>query len=36
MRWSRPGAEKLLPVRASILSRRFDAFWRRAYNSPPS
>jgi len=36
MRWSRSGAEKLLPVRASILSRRFDAYWRRAYNSPPS
>lgn len=31
MRWSRPGAERLLPVRAAILSRRFDALWARAY-----
>lgn len=30
MRWSRPGAERLLPVRAAILSRRFDALWARA------
>lgn len=36
MHWSRSGAENLLPVRATILSRRFDAFWQRAYNSPPS
>jgi hypothetical protein len=27
MRWSRAGAENLLPVRAAIMSRRFDAFW---------
>jgi hypothetical protein len=27
MRWSRPGAEHLLPVRAAIMSHRFDAFW---------
>lgn len=27
MRWSRAGAEHLLPVRAAIMSRRFDAFW---------
>jgi hypothetical protein len=36
MRWSRSGAQKLLPVRAAIMSRRFDSFWLRAYNSPPS
>lgn len=36
MRWSRSGAQKLLPVRAAIMSRRFDDFWHRAYNSPPS
>lgn len=36
MHWSRSGATNLLPVRASILSRRFDTFWQRAYNSPPS
>lgn len=27
MRWNRTGAEHLLPVRAAIMSRRFDAFW---------
>lgn len=27
MRWNRSGAEHLLPVRAAIMSRRFDAFW---------
>lgn len=31
MRWSRPGAERLLPVRTAILSRRFDALWAAAY-----
>jgi hypothetical protein len=36
MRWSRPGAERLVPVRAAIMSRRFDSRWQRAYNSPPS
>ena len=34
MRWSRPGAERLLPVRAAILSRRFDAVWAAAYRPP--
>jgi hypothetical protein len=34
MRWSRPGAERLIPVRAAIMSRRFDEIWRAAYNSP--
>jgi hypothetical protein len=27
MRWNRAGAERLLPIRAAIMSRRFDAFW---------
>lgn len=27
MRWSRSGAERLLPVRAAIMSRRYDALW---------
>jgi hypothetical protein len=35
MRWSREGAERLIPVRAAIMSRRFDEVWRTAYNSPP-
>ena len=34
MRWSRPGAERLIPVRAASLSDRFDEVWRRAYKSP--
>jgi len=36
MRWSRVGAERLLPVRAAIMSHRFDERWRTAYNSPPN
>jgi hypothetical protein len=36
MRWSRTGAERLLPVRTAIMSRRFDQMWRLAYNSPPN
>jgi hypothetical protein len=36
MRWSRPGAERLIPVRSAILSKRFDKMWQLAYNSPPS
>ena len=34
MRWSRAGAERLLPVRAAVMSRRFDELWKRAYISP--
>ncbi len=34
MRWSRAGAEHLLPVRATILSGRFDAVWAKVYNLP--
>jgi hypothetical protein len=36
MRWSRKGAERLLPVRTAILSSRFDKMWRSAYLSPPN
>lgn len=35
MRWSRSGAERLLPVRTAIMSKRFDKLWLRIYNSPP-
>jgi len=35
MRWSRSGAERLLPIRGAIMSRRFDERWQKAYNSPP-
>ncbi len=36
MRWSRPGAERLIPVRSAILSKRFDRMRHLAYNSPPN
>jgi hypothetical protein len=36
MRWSRKGAERLLPIRTAILSSRFDKMWQLAYNSPPT
>jgi hypothetical protein len=36
MRWSRSGAENLIPVRKAILSNRFDDLWRHAYSSPPN
>jgi len=29
MRWSRTGAEHMLPIRAAIMSNRFDTFWKR-------
>lgn len=34
MRWSRNMVERLIPVRAAILSHRFDELWQVAYNSP--
>ena len=36
MRWSRSGAENLIPVPAAIMSKRFDELWHLAYNSPPN
>lgn len=36
MRWSRQGAETLIPVRAAIMGGRFEELWRTAYNSPPN
>jgi len=36
MRWSRKGAEQLVPIRTAILSGRFTDVWRKVYNSPPS
>jgi hypothetical protein len=35
MRWSRSGANNLLPVRCAVLSNRFDDVWKKAQNSPP-
>lgn len=34
MHWTRKSAERLLPVRSTILSDRFDSTWRRVYKSP--
>jgi len=34
MRWSRPSIERLIPIRAAIMSRHFDQLWPRAYKSP--
>jgi len=34
MRWSRSGAERLLPIRTTIMSKRFDHCWQMVYNSP--
>lgn len=34
MRWSRAGAQRLLPIRSAIMGRRFDSLWHLAYNSP--
>lgn len=36
MRWSRAGAERLLPIRTALMSRRFEERWAIAYNSPPN
>lgn len=34
MRWSRAGAERLIPIRAAILSGCFNEVWHAAYNAP--
>ncbi len=34
MRWSRAGLERLLPIRAAIMSQRFDDLWQKAYHLP--
>ncbi len=36
MQWSRLGIERLLPVRAAIMSHRFDQLWKAAYKPPPN
>jgi hypothetical protein len=36
MRWSRTGAENLLPIRAAVLSRNFDQLWNSSYHLPPN
>ena len=34
MRWSREGAERLIPIRAAIMSSQFDDLWRQAHPVP--
>lgn len=36
MRWSRAGAQRLIPIRAAIMSHHFDTLWPSIYNSPPN
>ena len=37
MRWSRQGIERLIPVRAAIMSNQFDTLWSHVYHkSPPN
>ncbi len=36
MQWSRGGVERLIPIRAALLSHRFEACWQTVYNSPPN
>jgi hypothetical protein len=36
MRWSRAGAERIVPIRTAIQSGRFADVWQQVYNSPPS
>jgi len=35
MRWSRTGAENMLPIRAAVLSHQFDQTWHASHNPPP-
>jgi hypothetical protein len=34
MRWSRPGIERLLPVRAALMGHSFDNWWKATYKPP--
>lgn len=36
MRWERQKVERILPIRAAIMSNRFDAVWTGVYNLPPN
>jgi hypothetical protein len=36
MRWSRNGAQNLLPIRSAVLSNHFDHFWEAARLVPPN
>ena len=34
MRWSRNGLQRLIPIRAAVLSDSFDLLWASVFNSP--
>jgi hypothetical protein len=34
MQWSRPGLERLIPIRAAVMGGCFDQVWEAVYNSP--
>jgi hypothetical protein len=34
MRWSRPGAERLIPIRSAIMGGQFDEVWSQAHPAP--
>jgi hypothetical protein len=36
MRWNRESVDRVLPIRAAIMSKRFDAVWTTVYNTPPN
>lgn len=36
MRWSHEGMDRILPIRAAILSKRFDQVWDTVYRLPPN
>jgi hypothetical protein len=36
MRWSHEGMDRILPIRAAILSKRFDQLWETVYHLPPN
>ncbi len=36
MRWSRNGANRLLPIRSACMSNSFDSAWAAAYHPPPN
>lgn len=36
MRWSRRGLQRLIPIRAAVLSKNFDALWADVFSSPPN
>ena len=36
MRWSRPGLQRLIPIRAAALSHAFDDLWNSVFSSPPN